>query len=76
MIKGERILQILGALCTRASGTKDEYPGTDFPTQGGTEGDREPQLIVCLEEVRLGLPSMSPARPRLQPSALPARCAA
>lgn len=62
-------MQILGAVCTR---TKDKCPVTDFPMQGGTEGDREPQLIVCLEEERLGLPSTSPARPILQPSALPA----
>lgn len=67
VIKGERALQILGAVCIRPSGTKDKWPVTDFPMQGGTEGDGEPQLIVCLEEGRLGLPSMSPARPTLQP---------
>lgn len=49
-------------------GLTDKGPVTDFPMQGGTEGDREPLLIVCLEEERLGLPSMSPARPILQPS--------
>lgn len=71
VIKGERVLQILGAACTRASGTMDKCTVTDFPIQGGTEGDRELLLIVCLEEERLGLPSMSPARPILHPSTPP-----
>lgn len=66
VINCERVLQILGAVCTRPSGTKDKWPVTDFPMQGGTEGDRESQLTVCLEERRLGLPSMSSARPTLQ----------